>query len=46
MAITESAENYLKAIFKLEGTGSDVVQTGTIAERLGVRAPSVSRMLI
>ena len=45
MAITESAENYLKAIFKLEGTGSDVVQTGTIAERLGVRAPSVSRML-
>ncbi len=44
MRITESAENYLKAIFKLGGERKGVA-TGTIAERLGVRAPSVSRML-
>ena len=42
--ITESAENYLKAIFKLGGERKGVA-TGTIAERLGIRAPSVSRML-
>jgi len=42
--ITESAENYLKAIFKLGGVQQGV-STGDIARRLGVRAPSVSRML-
>jgi len=44
MAITESAENYLKAIFKLGGEREEV-STGEIARRLGVSAPSVSRML-
>jgi len=42
--ISESVENYLKAIFKLGGDREGVA-TGSIAERLGVRAPSVSRML-
>ncbi len=44
MAITESAENYLKAILKLGGEREEVA-TGEIARRLGVTAPSVSRML-
>jgi DtxR family Mn-dependent transcriptional regulator len=44
VAITESVENYLKAIFKLGGESEDVA-TGEIARRLGVSAPSVSRML-
>ncbi len=40
---SESVENYLKAIYKLEDGGW--VATGEIAERLGVSSPSVSRMM-
>lgn len=41
---SESVENYLKAIYKLE-SGNDWVSTSEIAERLRVSAPSVSRMM-
>ncbi|MFQ5655117.1 MAG: metal-dependent transcriptional regulator, partial [Planctomycetota bacterium] len=42
--ISESAENYLKAIYKLEVEGREVA-TGDLAHALGISAPSVSRML-
>ena len=42
-ATTESVENYLKAIFKLEDGGG--VGTGEIAKRLQISSSSVSRML-
>ncbi|MEE8142482.1 MAG: metal-dependent transcriptional regulator, partial [Planctomycetota bacterium] len=42
-ATTESVENYLKAIFKLENGGG--VGTGEIANRLHISSSSVSRML-
>ncbi len=41
---SESVENYLKAIYKLE-RGGEWVSTSHIAERLHISAPSVSRML-
>ena len=41
---TESVENYLKAIYKLQD-GDEPVATSEIAERLSVSAPSVSRMM-
>lgn len=41
---SESIENYLKAIYKLE-TREGPATTGEIARRLGVSAPSVSRMV-
>lgn len=42
--LTETVENYLKAIFALS-SGGDSASTSAIAERLGVAAPSVSAML-
>ncbi|MGH2924190.1 MAG: metal-dependent transcriptional regulator [Solirubrobacterales bacterium] len=41
----EGAENYAKAIYQLQGAGSDAVGTGAIAERLGVTPGSASAML-
>ena len=41
---TESVENYLKAIYKLQ-SGEEWVSTSDIASRLGVSAQSVSRMM-
>ncbi len=41
---SESVENYLKAIYKLEQE-CEWVPTGRIADRLGVSPPSVSRMI-
>ncbi len=40
---SESVENYLKAIYKLQG--DDWVSTSEIAQRLGISSPSVSRMM-
>ena len=40
---SESVENYLKAIYKLQG--DDWVSTSDIAQRLGISSPSVSRMM-
>lgn len=42
--LSEAMEDYLKAIFHLEDEGLPVA-TGTLAERLGVAAPSVTNML-
>ena len=41
---TETVEDYLKAIFELV-TRSGGATTSTLAERLGVAAPTVSAML-
>lgn len=44
MRTTEAVEDYLKAIYQL-ATRGEPVTTSTIAERLGVSAPSVSAMV-
>jgi DtxR family Mn-dependent transcriptional regulator len=41
----EGAENYAKAIYHLQGHGSDPVGTGAVAERVGVTPASASAML-
>ncbi len=38
-------ENYLKAIYKLQETNSEVVATSALAQVMGVHAPSVTDML-
>jgi len=40
-----SEENYLKAIYKLNNRGLDVVPNGALADTMGVQAASVSDML-
>jgi len=40
-----SEENYLKAIYKLNNRGLDIVPNGALAESMGVQAASVSDML-
>lgn len=42
--ISESAENYLKAIFKLQ-RDQEWVATGEVARRVGVAPPSATRMI-
>ena len=42
---SESVDDYLKAILELGGTESGQVATRRLAERLGVRTPSVTEML-
>jgi DtxR family transcriptional regulator, Mn-dependent transcriptional regulator len=42
---TESVDDYLKAIFELSGTEEKRVTSNALAERLGVRAASVTGML-
>ncbi len=42
---TESVDNYLKIIYDLSGTEGQRVTSNAIAERLGVRAASVTGML-
>jgi DtxR family transcriptional regulator, Mn-dependent transcriptional regulator len=41
----EGAENYAKAIYHLQGRGSEPVHTNAVAERLGVTPASASAML-
>jgi DtxR family Mn-dependent transcriptional regulator len=41
----EGAENYAKAIYHLQGRGTDAVHTNAVAERLGVTPASASAML-
>lgn len=42
--LSESAENYLTAILRLEEAGDDAT-TSVLAERLGVARPSVTEMI-
>jgi DtxR family Mn-dependent transcriptional regulator len=42
---SESTDDYLKAILELSGPEDNPVSSNALAERLGVRAPSVSGML-
>jgi len=42
---TEAADDYLKAILELGGPQQDLVTSNALAERLGVRAASVTGML-
>jgi DtxR family Mn-dependent transcriptional regulator len=42
---SESIDNYLKAIFELSGAGDHRVSSNALAERLGIRAASVTGML-
>ena len=42
--ITESVQDYLKAIYKIEESGQEVT-TNSLAERLGVTQPSVTGMV-
>lgn len=43
--LSESVDDYLKAILELGGAEDSRVATNALAERLGVRAPSVTGML-
>lgn len=43
--ISESVDDYLKAILELGGAHDERVTTNALAERLGVRTPSVTGML-
>lgn len=45
MVNTESVDNYLKGILELSGPGAQRVTSNALAERLGVRAASVTGML-
>src|SRR5580692_8179923 len=45
LATSESVDDYLKAILELGGTEELRVTTNALAERLGVRTPSVTGML-
>lgn len=45
MATSESVDDYLKAILELGGSEDSRVTTNALAERLGVRTPSVTGML-
>lgn len=44
-ALSESVDNYLKAILELGGADGSRVPSNALAERLGVRTPSVTGML-
>lgn len=44
-AISESVDDYLKAILELSGPASEPVSSSNLAERLGVRVASVTGML-
>ena len=44
-ANTESVDDYLKAIFNLNGGGRQRVSSGELAERLGVAPASVANMI-
>lgn len=44
-ATSESVDDYLKAILELEGSQDSLVTTNALAERLGIRTPSVTGML-
>lgn len=43
--LTRSQEDYLKALYHLQGEGRPV-PTGELAQRLGISAPSVSEMVV
>ena len=43
--MSESVDNYLKAILELAGAANSRVSTNALADRLGVRTPSVTGML-
>lgn len=45
VATSESIDDYLKAILELGGAADERVTTNALAERLGVRTPSVTGML-
>lgn len=42
---SETAENYLKALFHLGNRGTEPVRTKDLAERIGVRLPSATNMV-
>ncbi|MGI9071831.1 MAG: metal-dependent transcriptional regulator [Bryobacteraceae bacterium] len=44
-SISEAVDDYLKAILELSGSSDAQVTSNALAERLGVRAPSVTGML-
>jgi DtxR family Mn-dependent transcriptional regulator len=43
--VSESVDDYLKAIFELSGPAGEAATSNAIAQRLGVSAPSVTGML-
>jgi DtxR family transcriptional regulator, Mn-dependent transcriptional regulator len=43
--LTQSEENYLKVIYKLSGSNTDVVTTNTIADALNTKAASTTAMI-
>ena len=43
--ISVAEENYLKAVYKLQGNGSNAVPTGALANAFGIQAPSVTDMV-
>jgi DtxR family Mn-dependent transcriptional regulator len=45
MQLSNSEENYLKVIYKLEGGGLPSVTTGAVAAAFGIQAPSVTDMI-
>ena len=45
MTTSESVDDYLKAILELGGAEDSRVTTNALADRLGVRTPSVTGML-
>jgi DtxR family transcriptional regulator, Mn-dependent transcriptional regulator len=44
-SVSESVDDYLKAIFELSGPAGEAATSNAIAQRLGVSAPSVTGML-
>jgi DtxR family transcriptional regulator, Mn-dependent transcriptional regulator len=43
--ISAAEENYLKAVYKLQRNGKNVVPTGALAQAFGIQAPSVTDMV-
>lgn len=43
--ISVAEENYLKAVYKLQGDNRDSVPTGALAQAFGIQAPSVTDMV-
>ncbi len=43
--LSAKMEDYLKTLYELQGGGDDTVSTSSIAERLGVTAPTATSML-
>lgn len=43
--ISVAEENYLKAVYKLQGSNNNAVPTGALAQSFGIQAPSVTDMV-